>query len=100
LCVAHRRIEYLAGFTHKIQLFSGENANILSQSYICFALTRTIYDDSVVLLFMKANEIYRSVRKPLLDRGVVVTRVEPSKKGRGSFKRKTKYGKSIEYDEC
>jgi stalled ribosome alternative rescue factor ArfA len=49
---------------------------------------------------MKANEIYRSVRKPLLDRGVVVTRVEPSKKGRGSFKRKTKYGKIIEYDEC
>jgi stalled ribosome alternative rescue factor ArfA len=49
---------------------------------------------------MKSVEIYKKYRKPLLDRGVVVTRVEPSKKGRGSYNRKNKYGKRIEYDEC
>lgn len=48
---------------------------------------------------MKAIEIYRKIRKPPMDRGVVATRVEPSKKGRGSFKRKTKYGKFIEHTE-
>lgn len=36
--------------------------------------------------------IYKSVRKPTLDRGVVVTRVERAKRGIGSYRRKTKYG--------
>lgn len=48
---------------------------------------------------MKAIEVYKKIRKPTLDRGVVVTRVEPSKKGRGSYKRKTKYGQFIEDDK-
>ena len=52
------------------------------------------------IIYMKSVEIYKKYRKPLLDRGVVVTRVEPSKKGRGSYNRKNKYGKRIEYDEC
>ena len=48
---------------------------------------------------MSLIKIYKLIRKPPLDRGVVVTRVEPSKKGRGSYMRKNKYGKFIESSE-
>jgi stalled ribosome alternative rescue factor ArfA len=48
---------------------------------------------------MKTIEIYKKVRKPPMDRGVVVTRVECGKKGRGSYTRKTKYGKFTESAE-
>ena len=48
---------------------------------------------------MTAIEIYKKIRKCSMDRGVIATRVEPSKKGRGSYTRKNKYGKFIEYIE-
>ena len=41
---------------------------------------------------MKTLMIYKSVRKPTMDRGVVVTRVERAKRGVGSYRRKNKYG--------
>ena len=48
---------------------------------------------------MKTIDIYKIIKKPPMDRGVIVTGVEPSKRGRGSYKRKTKYGQTDEHGE-
>lgn len=45
---------------------------------------------------MKMIEVYRGVRKNLIDSRLVVTRIEVPKMGKGSYRRKNKYGKRDE----
>lgn len=42
----------------------------------------------------KVKSIYSSVRKPVIDRCNIVTKIERVAKGRGSYTRKNKYGKN------
>ena len=44
----------------------------------------------------KSTDIYRSVRKPIIDRCNIVSKIETVKKGRGSYTRRKKYGKNQE----
>lgn len=45
---------------------------------------------------MKTLNVYGMVRRNIVDSRVVVTRIEVAKRGKGSYSRKSKYGKKYE----